>query len=103
MPDRVSATPQAAATIRAWRRRTGRSSSTSRGAAATAAPRCACSPTSCPPGPDDVLLGEVAGTPFYIDGDQDRRWDQPAIVVDVAPGGATSLSLEGALDCTSSP
>ncbi len=44
-----------------------------------------------------MLLGEVAGTPFYIDADQDERWGHPVFLVDVAAGEATSLSLEGAL------
>jgi uncharacterized protein (DUF779 family) len=48
-----------------------------------------------PPGPADVLLGEVAGAPFYIDADQDARWGHPSFEVDVAPGAATSFSLEG--------
>ena len=51
-----------------------------------------------PPGPGDTMLGEVAGTPVYVDADQDRRWGHPALVIDVLPGAATSLSLEGADD-----
>ena len=51
-----------------------------------------------PPGPGDTLLGEVAGTPVYVDAEQDRRWGHPALVIDVLPGAATSLSLEGADD-----
>ena len=48
-----------------------------------------------PPGPADVLIGEFEGTPFYIDADQDARWKHPEFLIDVAPGAATSLSLEG--------
>ena len=48
-----------------------------------------------PPGPADVLLGEVAGAPFYINAGQDERWGHPSFEVDVAPGAATSFSLEG--------
>jgi uncharacterized protein (DUF779 family) len=51
-----------------------------------------------PPAPGDTLLGEIAGLPFYVDADQDRRWGHPEILVDVRPGAATSLSLEGAED-----
>ena len=51
-----------------------------------------------PAGPGDTLLGEVAGAPVYIDAEQDRRWGHPALVIDVLPGAATSLSLEGADD-----
>jgi uncharacterized protein (DUF779 family) len=52
-----------------------------------------------PPGPGDTQLGEVAGAPVYIDAEQDRRWGHPALLIDVLPGAATSLSLEGADDC----
>jgi uncharacterized protein (DUF779 family) len=48
-----------------------------------------------PIGPHDVLLGELAGTPVYIDGDQDARWRRPSFVLDVAPGPASGFSLEG--------
>ncbi len=51
-----------------------------------------------PPGPSDICIGEVDGAPFYIDADQDRRWRHPTFLLDVAPGAATSLSLEGARD-----
>ena len=51
-----------------------------------------------PPGPGDTLLGEVAGAPFHVDAEQDRRWGHPQLLVDVLPGAATSLSLEGAQD-----
>jgi uncharacterized protein (DUF779 family) len=48
-----------------------------------------------PMGPDDVLLGTVGGAPFYIDREMYRRWREPAITLDVAPGPAESFSLEG--------
>lgn len=51
--------------------------------------------TEMPPGPNDLLLGEIEGVPFYIDAEQDERWHHPAIVVDVAPGPSDSFSLEG--------
>jgi uncharacterized protein (DUF779 family) len=51
-----------------------------------------------PPGPGDVRLGEVEGAPLYVDAEQDRRWGHPAVRLDVLPGAATSLSLEGAED-----
>lgn len=50
-----------------------------------------------PPAPGDILLGTVGETPVYIDGDQDRRWGEPALVIDVAAGPAMGFSLEGAL------
>ena len=46
-------------------------------------------------GPDDVLLGEIGGCPFYVDGGLYERWRRPRLVIDVAPGGGDSFSLEG--------
>jgi len=96
--DRVTATPEAAATIERLAATHGPLVfHQSGGCCDGSSPMCLLE-AELPPSPNDVLLGEVAGTPFYIDADQDRRWNHPVIVVDVAPGGATSLSLEGALD-----
>ena len=49
-------------------------------------------------GPNDVLLGELGGMPVYIDAEQDRRWNHPRFVLDVAPGAASGFSLEGLED-----
>ncbi len=46
-------------------------------------------------GPNDLLLGEVGGAPFYIDAEQYERWRSPRLVLDVAPGGGDAFSLEG--------
>lgn len=48
-----------------------------------------------PPGPGDVLLGEIGGVPFYVDGDQYARWGSPGFLIDVAAGPAGGFSLEG--------
>jgi len=45
-------------------------------------------------GPNDLLLGEAGGCPFYIDADQYERWNRPAFVLDLAPGSGSSMSLE---------
>lgn len=45
-------------------------------------------------GPNDLLVGEVDGCPFYIDADQYERWNRPALVLDVAPGSGSGMSLE---------
>jgi uncharacterized protein len=45
------------------------------------------------PGPGDVLLGEVAGVPFYIDAEQFDRWGEPEFVLDVAAGAPEGFSL----------
>jgi len=47
-------------------------------------------------GPNDRRLGEVAGVPFYIDSDQDDRWNQPSFQLDIAPGESDTFSLENA-------
>ena len=44
-------------------------------------------------GPNDLLLGEVAGAPFYIDAEQDRRFGSPQFVLDVGAGPPEGLSL----------
>ena len=49
-------------------------------------------------GPNDRLLGEIDGCPFYIDAEQDERWNRPALVLDVAPGSGSGMSLEGVHD-----
>ena len=46
-------------------------------------------------GPDDVLIGDLAGCPFYVDREQYERWRRPSFVIDVAAGGGDSFSLEG--------
>ena len=49
-------------------------------------------------GPNDLLLGELDGCPFYVDAEQYERWKRPSFVLDVAPNGGSGLSLEGAYD-----
>ncbi len=46
-----------------------------------------------PPGPGDVLLGEVGGAPFYVDADLYARWREPRLLLDVRPGAAEGFSL----------
>ena len=46
-------------------------------------------------GPNDLLLGDVGGCPFYIDAEQYERWQRPRLLLDVAPGAGTGFSLEG--------
>jgi uncharacterized protein (DUF779 family) len=95
MPGRVTVTPQAAAAIRELTAAHGPLVfHQSGGCCDGSSPMCLLA-AELPPGPSDVLLGEIEGAPFYIDGDQDARWGNPAFLIDVAPGAATSLSLEG--------
>ena len=46
-------------------------------------------------GPNDLLLGEIDGCPFYIDREQYERWQQPTFLIDVAAGESDTFSLEG--------
>ena len=46
-----------------------------------------------PPGPGDLLLGEVAGAPFYVDCEQYERWGRPQFLIDTGRGPAEGFSL----------
>jgi Uncharacterized protein conserved in bacteria len=49
-------------------------------------------------GPNDLLLGDVAGCSFHIDAEQYERWNRPSFVLDVAPSAGSGMSLEGVHD-----
>jgi uncharacterized protein (DUF779 family) len=51
-----------------------------------------------PASPHDVELGALSGVPVVMDGDQDRRWQRPSFLLDVAPGAAGGFSLEALED-----
>jgi hypothetical protein len=40
-------------------------------------------------------LGDVAGSPFYIDSEQFERWGRPRLLLEVSDGAAEGFSLEG--------
>ena len=44
-------------------------------------------------GPGDLLLGSVAGCPFYMDARQYRAWRPGQLVIDVEPGAPEGFSL----------
>ena len=46
-------------------------------------------------GGNDLLLGEIAGTPFFIDAEQYERWNRPQFLLDLSPGAPDAISLEG--------
>jgi hypothetical protein len=56
-------------------------------------PICVQREEELPPGTNNVLLGEVAATPFYVDAEQYRRWGRPAFLIDVGAGPAQGFSL----------
>jgi uncharacterized protein (DUF779 family) len=45
-------------------------------------------------GPQDVLLGEIAGTPFYIGAAQFEYWQHTQLIIDVVPGRGAGFSVE---------
>ena len=48
-------------------------------------------------GPGDVLLGEIEGSPFYVDRQLDQAWGETTVQLDVAPGGPEGFSLPAGL------
>jgi len=46
-----------------------------------------------PQAPGDLLLGEIAGAPFYVDCEQYERWGRPDFMIDVGAGAAQGFSL----------
>ena len=49
-------------------------------------------------GPNDLRLGELDGCAVYIDAEQYERWNRPLLVLDVAGGAGSGMSLEGLHD-----
>jgi hypothetical protein len=45
-------------------------------------------------GPQDVLLGAIAGCPFYIGANQFEYWRHTQLIIDVVPGRGSGFSLE---------
>jgi uncharacterized protein (DUF779 family) len=45
-------------------------------------------------GADDVFLGTIADTPFYISGSQFDYWRHTQLVIDVVPGRGGGFSVE---------
>ncbi|WP_029349635.1 DUF779 domain-containing protein [Bosea sp. 117] len=45
-------------------------------------------------GPQDVLLGEIAGCSFYIGAAQFEYWQHTKLIIDVVPGRGSGFSLE---------
>jgi uncharacterized protein len=46
-------------------------------------------------GDNDVQLGEIGGTPFYMSRSQFEYWKHTQLTVDVVPGRGGMFSLEG--------
>lgn len=46
-------------------------------------------------GDSDVCLGEIGGTPFYMNKKQYDYWKHTQLIIDVVPGRGGMFSLEG--------
>ena len=46
-------------------------------------------------GDQDVLMGTLAGTPFYMNRSQFEYWKHTQLILDVVPGRGGMFSLEG--------
>ena len=95
MSGRVTATEAAIDTIRRLQAEHGPLAFFQSGGCCDGSSPMCLSRNEMPPGPNDIVLGEIDGVPFYIDADQDKRWHHPAVMIDIAPGPSDSLSLEG--------
>ena len=45
-------------------------------------------------GPQDVLVGEIGGLPFYMNGDQFERWKHTDLIIDCIAGSGGMFSLD---------
>jgi uncharacterized protein len=45
-------------------------------------------------GPQDVLLGKIAGCDFYIGANQFEYWQHTQLIIDVVPGRGSGFSVE---------
>jgi len=52
-------------------------------------------------GSRDVLLGTVAGVPFFMGSVQFELWKHTALTLDVVPGRGSGFSLEAPKACAS--
>jgi hypothetical protein len=95
MSERVKATKAAIETIRRLQAEHGPIALFQSGGCCDGSSPMCLTQSEMPPGPNDVLLGEIDGVPVYIDAEQDTRWHEPALLIDIAPGASDSFSLEG--------
>ena len=94
VPDRVTATPAARSALAALRAARGGSVMFVQSGGC-----CAGSTPMCFPdgeflvGDVDLLLGDIDGSPFYIDRRLDEAWNQTLFILDVEPGPPEDFSL----------
>jgi uncharacterized protein (DUF779 family) len=96
VPSRVSATPAAIALIERLKRENGEIMfHQSGGCCEGSAPLCLLK-GELQTGPNDVMLGEIAGVPFYMGRAQFAFWEHTHLIIDAVPGGGSNaFSLDG--------
>ena len=91
----ISATPEALEVIERLRRKHGPLAFFQSGGCCDGTAAMCLTRGELLPSPNDVKLGAIGGSPFYVDEEQYERWGRPRFVIDVAPGAAEGFSLEG--------
>ena len=90
VPSRVSATPAAIALIERLKRENGEIMfHQSGGCCEGSAPLCLLQ-GELQTGPNDVMLGEIAGVPFYMGRAQFAFWEHTHLIIDAVPGGGSN-------------
>jgi len=89
----ITATPQAKAMVRRLARKHGPLAIFQSGGCCDGSLPLCLLVSEMSPGPNDLLLGHVGGTPFYIDAEQYERWGEPEFLLDVAGGAPEGFSL----------
>jgi uncharacterized protein (DUF779 family) len=95
LPNQVEATPAALALIESLKQKHGTLMFHQSGGC------CDGSSPMCYPagdfylGDQDLLIGTLAGTPFYISRSQFEYWKHTQLILDVVPGRGGMFSLEG--------
>jgi len=93
MPPTVTATPAAEELLERLRAEHGRLTIFQSGGCCEGSTPICLPEGELPTGPNDLLLGEVGGTPVYVDAEQYARWRRPALQLDVGRGPAQGFSL----------
>jgi len=97
MAGRITATPAALEELERLRARHGDLVIHLSGGCCDGSAAMCLSAAALPPGPRDVLVGDLGPVPVVVDAELDARRNRPAFTLDVAPGAAGGFSLE-ALD-----
>ncbi len=93
-PARVTATPEASALLERLRARYGAVLFFQSGGCCDGSSPMCYQEGEFPIGAQDVFLGNIDGTPFYIGGDQFDYWQHTQLIIDVVDGMGGMFSLD---------